>query len=394
MMLPAIVACSDATNAEPIPEIPEPPAGFLRFVAIDASGASVCALTADSLTYCWGAPQLNLEQDQSRPVLMSVPKLGTISVGTHQDFNLREMMCGTTATTEILCRGSASGGVVTVPGSAGYTNISVEAAICALAPGGGARCWTYTANAQQLGVSSWDGVLVGTPLVVEGGHTFRSISVGRVTTCAATTGGETFCWGTNLALQVSEDPGVPFSKLPAHVPTPVAVASVSNLELHTCALAPDGRAFCWGMAPRGRLGGGHSDLEIVDCPDVTDITTGLPADCVGHPVEVSGGIAFTSIAAGTHHTCGLDAQGRLYCWGSGTWGELGNGRSGVANWTATPTPVAGELRFRAVTAGQFFTCAIATNDATYCWGNNQVGQLGAGLPPGEGATVPQPVSTP
>jgi alpha-tubulin suppressor-like RCC1 family protein len=152
---------------------------------------------------------------------------------------------------------------------------------------------------------------------------------------------------------------------------------VALLETHSCALTVQHTTYCWGVSARGRLG--QSNPTTVECPGVIDVNTSLPARCVAQPIAVSGNIGLVSLVAGTHHTCGLDSEGRAYCWGSGTWAELGNGRTGVDNWTATPEPVAGALRFRALTAGQFFTCGIATNDATYCWGANDRGQLGAAL---------------
>jgi hypothetical protein len=354
---------------------------------------SVCGITADSLTYCWGAGQLNNEAEQAKPVLVAAPKLGSISVGTHQELNLREMLCGSTATREIVCRGSAAGGLTTVPGSAGFDKVSVGGALCALAEDGTARCWRYTSYEGLLGVASSEGIPQGSPVTVEGGLRFTSLDVGMSNVCGVVEDGATYCWGYNHALQISFDPSIGLERIPRAVTTaPTSFASITNLQLHTCALATDGRAFCWGLTQRGRLG--RTDLETVDCPGVSDGTTGQPAPCYGRPVEVAGGRQFSAIVTGSHHACAIDAGGHLYCWGSGTWGELGNGHSGVANWTGAPVRVAGSLRFRAVTAGQFFTCAVATNDATYCWGTNQLGQLGAGLPPGNSAAVPTPVAAP
>jgi len=391
----SLLAACDATAPIPaIPEIPDPPTGFLRFVALDAGPGSVCGITADSLTYCWGAGRLNFEPDAERPKLIAVPKLGTISAGTHQEVNAREMLCGAIATTEIVCLGSAARGLDTVPGSAGFTHLSVGGAICALAPDATARCWRFTAYDAPLGVPSSDIALHGIPVEVSGGLGYKSLSVGQGTACAVSLAGEAYCWGNNFALLVPDDTSTYVARLPTRVimPTQLPIVAVTTLETHSCALTVERKAYCWGMAARGRLG--QSAPATVECPGVLDVTTGQLARCVAHPIAVSGSTEFASIAGGTHHTCGLDLDGRAFCWGSGTWGELGNGRYWVDNWAATPQPVAGTLRFRSITTGQFFTCGIATNDATYCWGTNQRGQLGAGLALGYVATVPNPVATP
>src|SRR5262249_28139995 len=95
------------------------------------------------------------------------------------------------------------------------------------------------------------------------------------------------------------------------------------------------------------------------------------------PVEVTGGITFRQVSAGSEHTCGLAADGRAFCWGLNTAGELGDGTR--TNRTA-PTPVAGGLVFTSIAAGSGSTCGVATDRSLYCWGSNVLGQLGDGQP--------------
>ncbi len=64
--------------------------------------------------------------------------------------------------------------------------------------------------------------------------------------------------------------------------------------------------------------------------------------------------AFTSISAGIEHTCALRTDGTIACWGGDEFGE------------ADPPPG----QFKAVTAGQqYTTCAIRLDDTVQCWGN-------------------------
>src|SRR5664280_2694785 len=82
---------------------------------------------------------------------------------------------------------------------------------------------------------------------------------------------------------------------------PVQIAAGSS---HTCALAPSGQAYCWGLNDNGQLGDNTT----------TDRQT---------PVAVQqGGVTFTSITAGYRHTCGLTGAGAAYCWGYNGHGEL------------------------------------------------------------------------
>lgn len=112
-------------------------------------------------------------------------------------------------------------------------------------------------------------------------------------------------------------------------------------------------------------------------------------------VNTSGVLAnktVTSISASASHTCAV-ADGKAYCWGSNTDGKLGNG-------TTTPSLVpvavstAGVLAGKTVTsisagAGEH-TCAIADARA-YCWGSNTYGKLGRGNT--TSSTIPVAVST-
>ena len=93
------------------------------------------------------------------------------------------------------------------------------------------------------------------------------------------------------------------------------------------------------------------------------------------PTPVSGTVTFASLAGGSQHTCGLTASGAAYCWGSNELGQLGDGTT-VSR--STPVPVSGSLSFRLLAAGGSHTCGLTTTDAAYCWGLNGYGTLGTG----------------
>jgi alpha-tubulin suppressor-like RCC1 family protein len=57
---------------------------------------------------------------------------------------------------------------------------------------------------------------------------------------------------------------------------------------------------------------------------------------------------------------------------SGTVGD------GTTTTRTDPTPVSGGLRFSAVSAGERHTCGLVADGAVYCWGENGAGQLGDG----------------
>lgn len=95
---------------------------------------------------------------------------------------------------------------------------------------------------------------------------------------------------------------------------------------HTCGLASDGSAYCWGRNRGGQLGDGTGG-EVGDQSQV--------------PVQVANGHVFTSLIAGANHTCGVTTEGDGYCWGSNWAGQVGNG--GRSNGEIEPRQVAGSV---------------------------------------------------
>ena len=143
-----------------------------------------------------------------------------------------------------------------------------------------------------------------------------------------------------------------------NVPTNEASA-ISTGEFHTCALIlTSGAAKCWGDNTSGQLGDGT----------LTERHT---------PVMVSGlASGVSAIAAGPSHTCALMTSGGVKCWGNNEFGRLGDSTT-----TDRTTPVnVSELTsgVSAIVAGNAHTCALMSNGAVKCWGNNNFGQLGDG----------------
>jgi alpha-tubulin suppressor-like RCC1 family protein len=94
----------------------------------------------------------------------------------------------------------------------------------------------------------------------------------------------------------------------------------------------------------------------------------------------TGTLSFSALSTGSKHTCALAAGGAAYCWGFNYYGELGNGTTTTSPQLPTPLPgaVLGGLTFSAISGGYWATCAIATNGAGYCWGQNVSGLFGNG----------------
>jgi alpha-tubulin suppressor-like RCC1 family protein len=178
-------------------------------------------------------------------------------------------------------------------------------------------------------------------------------------TCAvlARTGGLQ-CWGYNNAGQLGDETAAGFRLSPVFVKRLMSgVTAAAAGGGHTCALTSAGGLKCWGDNSVGQLGDGT----------ITDRRT---------PVDVRGltrGVV--RVNAGVNHTCAGISTGRVKCWGSNLFGQLGDG---TAVDRLTPVFVKFLGGVRVVVAGLSHTCALVSPGGVRCWGRNNFGQLGDG----------------
>lgn len=80
-----------------------------------------------------------------------------------------------------------------------------------------------------------------------------------------------------------------------------------------------------------------------------------------------------SISAGTSHSCAI-VDGSIYCWGYNDLGQLG---IGTTSTSYVPVRKAFAQYSKAISCGGSNSCAIRDGHI-YCWGDNTLGQLGYG----------------
>ena len=137
-----------------------------------------------------------------------------------------------------------------------------------------------------------------------------------------------------------------------------------------------GTVKCWGNNGAGQLGQGNTtDVGNGVGPNVADID----------PVDLGTGRNAKQVALGDFFTCSLLDNNQVKCWGYNYYGQLGQGNTtdignGVGPNVADIDPVdLGTGRSaKAITAGEFHTCALLDNKQVKCWGYNEYGQLGQG----------------
>jgi len=102
------------------------------------------------------------------------------------------------------------------------------------------------------------------------------------------------------------------------------------------------------------------------------------------PTQVTGlDPGVKAVSAGGWHTCAITFAGGVSCWGSNSYGQLGDGTT-VSK--GAPTPVHGlDSGIFAISAADLYTCAVTSEGGATCWGSNISGELG------DGSTTNQPV---
>jgi alpha-tubulin suppressor-like RCC1 family protein len=179
-----------------------------------------------------------------------------------------------------------------------------------------------------------------------------------------------WCWGLNDRGQLGDRTVGGFRNSPVLIGSAFARyraisaggSGFAAQESHTCGLTPAATISCWGANSYGQLGNGTFEDAAVPMA-----------------IAAAPGVRFRGVSAGGRHTCALSETFEVYCWGSNSSGQLGNAAAGPVS--SVPVLVGGGVAqgvaFEAVSAGENHTCGIS-GAVTFCWGNNGRGQLGDG----------------
>ncbi len=347
--------------------IPLAVAGGLTFSAISVGGNHTCALAEGGQAYCWGSNYGGALGDgtgsfSSSRSAIPVRVAGELSFSSLSSHD--EGTCGLTRTGALYCWGGSASlcpefcNVAPTLMADAPAFISIGAAssgLCGLTEQGAAHCTSrlgshafvrVLTSAPPLAAVSFgqgstsdsahfpgvcgigiDGVTYcGIDERVPGDHLFSSVSAGYGYACGITAG-TVHCWGSNSVGELGRgywSEWDPQSGSPAPVVGPTQFSAVASGYNHSCALTPAGTAYCWGEASGGKLG--HQLVE--PCVRVhhwysNSYTTW---ECYPRPHKVSTELTFGAIDVLSHHTCALTLEGKAYCWGANTYGQLGTGK--------------------------------------------------------------------
>jgi alpha-tubulin suppressor-like RCC1 family protein len=128
----------------------------------------------------------------------------------------------------------------------------------------------------------------------------------------------------------------------------------------SCAVVVNGKVKCWGDNRKGQLGNGTSKEAVV-------------------PVETKGITSAIKVDGGSLHACALLRQGTVNCWGLNQAGQLGFNtqedptRPVHEQGIFPPDEVIALRSTRDVAIGLMHSCALEDERAVKCWGSNTNG---------------------
>lgn len=331
-------------------------------VAVDTSGVlsgktikfvssgtyHACAIASDDNIYCWGANgwgQLGTGTTNGSMVPVAIDKTGVMNGKT-----IKMMMAGNSHS-------------------------------CVVASDNLPYCWGANSSGQLgdgTGVENHSPVAVTMSGVLSGKTIKYLSSADAAHTCVIASDDNGYCWGYNFAGQIGN--GATSAALaPAAVNTAGVLSgrtlkSITVGSFHTCAVASDNNAYCWGYnSGYGQLGSGAG----------TDSSVPLAVVMNG----ALNGKTVKMISGGGYHTCAIGSDDNGYCWGSNSSGagQLGN-NSPIGTNAPVSVVMNGALNgktLKSISLGYEFSCGLASDNALYCWGT------GYGWVPVAGQTPPQ-----
>jgi alpha-tubulin suppressor-like RCC1 family protein len=263
----------------------------------------------------------------------------------------------------------------TTPGKVGsksdWSAVTIGGATCGIRTDHTLWCWGPNGNG-QLGDNT-TGPDRFTPKQVGTRSNWASVSAGASHTCAVRTDHTLWCWGGDAQGQIGDGAATAGNHvLPTRVGTRSDWSAVSSGYQHTCGVRTDHTLWCWGSDGDGQLGDGET------------IGGQLAPHRVGSRTD------WSSVSSGNRHTCGIRTDHSLWCWGGDGYEQLGDGAGG--DFRPSPTKVGTQLNWSSIRAGTFHTCGTRTDHTLWCWGWNSDGQIGDGTS-GTNRSIPKRVGS-
>ena len=229
------------------------------------------------------------------------------------------------------------------------------------------------------------------------GIDWTSVSTADGTACGIDRIAFVWCWGANFGGAAGTGDALP---VPIPKPASSGVTSVTVGSTFACGLRSTKAVECWGTY--GTRAGAGASMQIGGATDWAQISAGASQLCATRAngrlycgfgngsgqlglgdiqtrpgmVRVGTSTTWASVSAGGSHSCGVQTNGSLWCWGNNSTGQLGRGDT--TSPQLTPIQIGAVTTWASVSASTSNTCATRTDGSLWCWGANDVGQVGDG----------------
>ena len=200
------------------------------------------------------------------------------------------------------------------------------------------------------------------------------VATGASHTIALKYDGTVWTWGNNTNGQLGNN-STENSSNPVQVKSADGNGYLTNIiEIsagsdHNMALSKDGTVFTWGSNAYGQLGNGSSVNSMLPVQVKSADGNSFLADIV-------------QISAGYVHSMALKKDGTVLAWGRNDGGQLGNNNTSNKSLPVQVKGGASGSEYLTdvvqVTAGNWHSMALKANGTVYAWGWGQYGQLGNG----------------
>ncbi len=334
---------------------PMPVQSTATWLDVAVGQVSTCAIQADGTAWCWGWDaygQIGLGSTNGGYVTVPTP---VADGGTWKKLALGELFaCGITTDRRMRCWGRNDVGQIgdssgTTRFKPSVVDLDLISEWTDVRAGGQHVCGTHGAGRTSCWGSNEYGQLVSDPAkafrakptdIAGAPDNLVAIALGRRSTCAIDASHELWCAGLQ-----------PHSEL-----RPVEVGGAWTEVLAgggvTCG-RQSGTISCWGANHHGAVGDG------------TGLDRQLP---VAIPDLVTRGFAVSDVV------CARNPLNEISCWGMNSDGQAGQTGAMATTDVLKPTSI-GNGQFPQV-ATQRHTCALDNNGAMYCWGYNESGECG------------------
>lgn len=352
------------------------------FVQVAAAWDRTCAVDKEGSVFCWGVDLLGESWDDVALSPAHIPSVESASrVALTEGY-----ACALIDQKGLQCWGyTPFAGPVDadtpplppsfLPDSATAIDFAVsEGRACAVLADGGVRCW---------GTMGDPGACFGpdsptyNPFDVPGVTDATSVAVSGSATCFTRSGGLPACY--------FDAPEPTFVELgfPDAVRLRISESDgCYSAHASYCAVSVEGKVDCYEGFPPGELG---DILHVHDgSPPAAEILWRDAPEAGGLCIKTQGGglwcdaadggtvLEASDLAMTATHACAI-SDGSLACWGSNEWGALG---VGLPSRRAEARPVADLDDAVALAVGEDHACAARSNGEVVCWGSNQGKQRG------------------